>query len=228
MINNRTNIQPPRSIDELMQRVSGIAGLTISDLAHLVAVEVPDDLKRDKGFVGQLLELVLGSTAGNKATPDFELLAVELKTVPLDHNNKPMESTYVSVVPLKELHKHSWQQSAVYAKLKHVLWMPIQAAADIPLAQRKVGTGILWNPTNELAAELKQDYEEFMEIIALGDVESITAHQGKWLQIRPKAANNSALTNAVGPEGKMIKTLPRGFYLRPSFSRKILAEYFGN
>jgi DNA mismatch repair protein MutH len=101
--------------------------------------------------------------------------------------------------------------------------MPIESARHIPLGERRIGSGVLWQPTGQLLAELQQDYEEHMERIILGEVDSIHAEQGKWLQIRPKAANSKALTDAIGPEGKRIKTLPRGFYLRPALTRQILA-----
>lgn len=53
-----------------------------------------------------------------------------------------------------------------------------------------------------------------MELVALGQIESITAHHGQVLQLRPKAANGQALTTAIGRQGQLIQTRPRGFYLR--------------
>ncbi|MGL4907400.1 MAG: DNA mismatch repair endonuclease MutH, partial [Plesiomonas sp.] len=46
------------------------------------------------------------------------------------------------------------------------------------------------------------------------------------LQLRPKASNNRALTDAVGRNGQPIKTLPRGFYLKKAFTAAILAKHF--
>ena len=37
-----------------------------------------------------------------------------------------------------------------------------------------------------------------MDMIVLGQVERITARHGEYLQIRPKAANAKALTEAIG------------------------------
>lgn len=58
-----------------------------------------------------------------------------------------------------------------------------------------------------------------MDLIVLGKVESITARHGQVLQIRPKAANNKALTEAIGEFGQPIMTLPRGFYLKKILPR---------
>jgi DNA mismatch repair endonuclease MutH len=41
------------------------------------------DLKRDKGWIGILLELWLGASAGSKPEQDFAALGVELKTIPV-------------------------------------------------------------------------------------------------------------------------------------------------
>ena len=65
-----------------------------------------------------------------------------------------------------------------------------------------------------------------MELIALGKIESITARIGEVLQLRPKAADGSALTQAIGLDGEMIHTRPRGFYLRKSFTEQILEDAF--
>ena len=65
-----------------------------------------------------------------------------------------------------------------------------------------------------------------MEMIALGQIENITAKHGQYLQLRPKAANGDALTEAIGNNGQIIYTRPRGFYLRKEFTNKILQDFF--
>jgi DNA mismatch repair protein MutH len=50
-----------------------------------------------------------------------------------------------------------------------------------------------------------------MDMIVFGQVERITARHGEVLQLRPKAANSKALTEAIGAHGEPILTLPRGF-----------------
>lgn len=218
-------ISPPENIEQLKQRVQIIAGMTLSELAASVNISVPENLKREKGWVGQLIEKVLGATAGNKPEPDFINLGIELKTLPIDKKGRPSESTYVCVVPLKHTEGVHWENSIVKAKLDHVLWVPIESDKHISLAHRKVGMGIFWQANTEIEATLAADYNEFIDRISLGEVESITADQGNFLQIRPKAANSSVLTDGIGDEGQSIRTLPRGFYLRPTFTRKIISDW---
>ena len=216
----------PLSENELLQRAQELAGLTLGELAYQAGIAVPPDLRRDKGWVGQLLEWHLGASAGSKPVPDFAELGIELKTIPIGYNGKPLETTFVCVAPLIGVQGLSWQQSHIRHKLARVLWIPVEGERDLPLADRHVGSPLIWSPSAQEEAQLQQDWEELMDMIVLGQVEQITASNGEVLQLRPKAANSKALTEAYGANGQPIKTLPRGFYLKTNFTAAILERYF--
>ncbi len=216
----------PKTETELLQRAWQIAGLNFQELADEADMTVPPDLKRDKGWVGQLLEWHLGASAGSKPQQDFIDLGIELKSIPVSYAGKPLETTFVCVAPLTGVYGLNWEQSHVRQKLSKVLWIPVQGEREIPLAERRVGSPLLWTPSVEEEAILKADWEELMEFIVLGKVEQITARHGEALQLRPKATNSRALTEAYSSTGKPIKTLPRGFYLRTGFTAKLLERYF--
>ena len=57
-------------------------------------------------------------------------------------------------------------------------------------------------------------------------LEEISAREGECLQIRPKAANAAARRLAIGASGGREPTLPRGFYLRASFTAAILERHY--
>ncbi|RUO56333.1 MULTISPECIES: DNA mismatch repair endonuclease MutH [Pseudidiomarina] len=210
----------------LFNAASDLAGLSFAELAARHGLAVPADLRRHKGWVGQLLETALGASAGSQALQDFPELGVELKTIPLDANGKPLETTFVCTVPLLDTSGVNWQASNVRNKLQCVLWIPIDGRREVPLAERSVGTAFLWQPSADEEAQLRHDWQEHMDKIAMGQVESITAHQGEVLQLRPKAANSRVLTDAIGPNGEKIQTLPRGFYLKTSFTGAIIRKTF--
>lgn len=217
---------PPKTIDELLSRAESIAGYTLAELAQQAGIPVPENLKRDKGWVGQLLEWHLGASAGSKPVPDFIDLDIELKTIPISHSGKPLETTFVCVAPLTGVHSLQWKESHVRHKLSHVLWIPVEGEREIPVGDRHVGYPVLWKPSIKEEQQLQQDWEELMDLIVLGKVESITARHGEVLQLRPKAANSRALTEAYGDNGQPIKTLPRGFYLKTHFTHSILTSFF--
>lgn len=218
----------PATVTELISRCQLLAGLTLGEVAAQLGVTLPANLLRDKGIVGQMLELALGASSGSKAEPDFPQLGIELKTLPVDARGKPLESTYVCTAPLTDVGLQQWHSSWVCRKLSHVLWVPIWAERSVPLAERVIGTAFLWQPDAEQQALLQQDWEELMELIVLGGIDEIKGAHGKVLQLRPKAANSKALTEAVGRDGEPIQTLPRGFYLKAAFTAAILQRQFDN
>ena len=71
----------PQTEQALLEKAQSIAGLTFGELADELNIPVPPDLKRDKGWVGMLLESALGATAGSKAEQDFSHLGIELKNL---------------------------------------------------------------------------------------------------------------------------------------------------
>ncbi|VAX02180.1 DNA mismatch repair endonuclease MutH [hydrothermal vent metagenome] len=222
---NSNFFQIPKTEQQLLQNCSAIAGQSLSELAALCKVNLPEDLKFSKGLTGQLLEKVLGATAGNAAEPDFQDLSIELKTIPVDINGKPRETTYVCTVPLLNS-ASNWEQSWVRRKLNRVLWLPIEADPQIPLANRRIGMGFLWSPSEIQSIILQQDWEELMQLITTGQFERITAKIGTYLQIRPKAANSKTLTKATNELGVPCLTTPRGFYLRTQLTDAILQQAF--
>jgi DNA mismatch repair protein MutH len=216
----------PLNISELMQRAHNMAGIRLADIAADNDIIVPADLRRDKGWVGQLIESELGALAGSKPEQDFLHLGVELKTIPIDRKGKPLETTYVTVAPLTNIQGMTWENSLVYHKLQRVLWVPIEGERSIPVGDRRIGTPILWQPNTTQARQLQQDWEEIMELIALGQVDKITARHGEVLQLRPKAANSKILTESIAEDGSIQLSNPRGFYLKIDFTQQILTNAF--
>jgi len=172
------------------------------------------------------LERWLGASAGSKPEQDFSALGIELKTIPVDSLGRPLETTFVCVAPLTGNSGVTWETSHVRHKLKRVLWIPVEGERHIPLAERHVGSPLLWSPDAGEEQQLRLDWEELMDLIVLGQVERITARHGEVLQLRPKAANGRVLTEAIGADGQLIMTLPRGFYLKKNFTTALLAKHF--
>lgn len=219
-------IPPPESEKILWDRAQSLAGYTLGELSQKAHVSIPQNLKRDKGFIGTLLELHLGASAGSKPEQDFADIGIELKTIPIDAQGHPLETTFVCVAPLTGNTGVTWETCHVRRKLARVLWIPVEGDRTIPLTMRRVGMPLLWSPNPKEEELLRQDWEELMELIVLGKVERITARHGEVLQLRPKAANSKALTCGVGEHGQPIMTLPRGFYLKKNFTAPLLAQHF--
>ncbi|MCX4187326.1 DNA mismatch repair endonuclease MutH [Methylophaga sp. OBS4] len=217
---------PPESQQDLLQRCWQLAGKTLGQIATELGIPVPDNLLHHKGWAGQVLEHYLGADAGNQAEPDFTGLGIEMKTLPLNANGQPKESTYVCTVSLREKGNLRWEDSWVRQKLAQVLWVPIEADKNIRLADRYVGLGWIWQPTPAQETILKRDWEELMDRVVLGEQADISAREGQYLQIRPKAANSRVMVKSLTEEGASTLINPKGFYLRSTFTRELLATQF--
>ena len=211
---------PPESLRELLLRAEALSGRSLGELAVALDVSLPEDPRRAKGIPGQLVERALGADGGSAPQPDFSGLGVELKTIPVGADGRPRESTYVCKVAPLEIAHEEWPTSRVRRKLAHVLWVPL--FAEGPLAQRPIGQARLWQPSGEEEADLRSDWEELAGLLGAGAVEEVTAHLGKCLQVRPKAADGDERGLMPGGDDGILETVPRGFYLRSSFTSRIL------
>jgi DNA mismatch repair protein MutH len=142
-------------------------------------------------------------------------------------DGRPFESTWVTRVPLVEGDGQIWQHSVVRQKLARVLWMPVQGDTSVDLAERRMGSPLLWSPDADQAARLRADFEDVMELIVLGRVDEVTASLGDCLQIRPKGADSRDRVDGVDGEGQIVTVAPRGFYLRATFTGEVLRRGFG-
>lgn len=214
----------PRTESELIERASSIVGLTLAKLASNAGISLIDVL-RDKGWVGRLVEWYLGVVSRNNPQQDFAELGIEVKTVPVSYTGKTLEATSVCTAPLTGVDGLTWENSRVRNKLSRVLWIPVEGDRAIPVKERKIGPPLTWSPSDQEDRWLHEDWEELMELIVLGKVERITARHGQYLQLKPKAANSQVRTDAYSYQGRPMKAIPRGFYLRSQFTSYILEKY---
>ncbi len=79
----------PESERELLERAERLAGWTLAEIALDLKTRLPSDLKRAKGWIGELIERALGASAFSLPEPDFPRLGIELKTIPADRAGRP-------------------------------------------------------------------------------------------------------------------------------------------
>ena len=219
-----STLPPPPDVETLLARAHALVGTKVGELARSLGIDDRGDAVRTKGTPGAILEVALGASGGAGAVHDFPELGVELKTIPLDGRGVPEESTYVCTLSLADADSQEWETSWVRAKLARVLWIPLHADGDIPWPQRTIGEPVLWSPTADQENVLRGDFDDVVGLIGIGRIEDLTAHRGRWMQVRPKAANGRVRTVAWGTDNEAIATVPRGFYLRTRFTGAILKD----
>ncbi len=212
-----------QSLLKYAQSLSGKSFLQLAKLSE-IPLSTPNRLNT-KGWLGQTLEVCLGATAGSQSLPDFVNLGIELKTIPIFSDGTPKESTYICTAPVP-IRDTSWAHSRVLNKLRKVLWFPYFYNKLIPFENQILGTPFLWSPTPIQYFKLQTDWEELVELINFGKIENLSAHIGECLQIRPKASHAKVQISLISHEGEPISTTPKGFYLRPSFTKEIILSYY--
>lgn len=210
----------PESDADLLARAQALTGRTLAEIARVLERTVPSDPARSKGWIGELLETALGASAGNLPQPDFLALGVELKSIPIARG-RPRESTFVCSAALAG-EGAGWAASRVRHKLAKVLWIPVDADGALP--DRRVGAARLWSPDPDDERLLAADWEELDALLRLGQHWEIEARRGRALQLRPKAADGRATTWALDEGGEWIRAKPLGYYLRASFTARILGD----
>ena len=157
---------PPQSQEQLLLRPSGWRVIRWVNWRRWRGPH-SRDLKRDKGWIGILLEIWLGASAGSKPEQDFAALGVELKTIPIDRQGRPLETTFVCVAPLTGNSGVTWESSHVRHKLQRVLWIPVEGEREIR-SRNAASAPLLWTPDEEEDRQLRMDWEELMDLIVLG------------------------------------------------------------
>jgi DNA mismatch repair protein MutH len=216
-------VQTPRSEAELLTRARAFAGRTLAEVADAAGVALPREPARAKGFVGTLVERALSVTPRpGAAGPDLADLGIEIKTIPLRKGGRPQESTFVCTIPLGRLERETWETSAVRKKLARVLWVPIEHDRAVAFSARRLGAAWLWSPDDGEDSVLRADWEAVQTLVLRGAVDGLDARLGTALQVRPKARHGGMRVRAPGEDDVPTSTMPRGFYLRATFTAAIV------
>jgi DNA mismatch repair protein MutH len=198
--------------------------VTVAELADGLGLPVPAGRLRSKGWSGQIIERELGAGDGHGRGQDFAALGIELKTVPVNQELVPLESTAVCQIDPIVIAGESWETSYLRQKLSQVLWVALRVSSrEASVGDRQVVAVRLWTPAPEEQALLAADFELFVrDFFRRGRGAEITGHQGQVLQVRPKGRNAADLRRAFGPTGEPTTIGKCGFYLRPAFVASIL------
>jgi DNA mismatch repair protein MutH len=213
-------------VDALLAHARALVGVELGALADALGLPVPVGRVRTKGWSGQVIEHELGVAVGGTRGPDFEALGIELKTVPVTPALVPLESTAVCQIDPIAIAGESWETSYVRVKLARVLFVALEVPAGAgSVGDRRVAAVRLWAPAAEDDAVLRGDFELFVrDYFRRGRAAEITGHLGAALQVRPKGRDADDLRDAYDAEGRPTRIGKMGFYLRPAFVGRILAN----
>src|SRR5689334_22705540 len=116
----------PPGLPGLLAHARALVGVTLAELADGLGLPVPVGRVSTKGWPGRIIERELGAGEGGVRGPDFAALGVELKTVPVDEDGGPRESTAVCHIDPVVIAGESWLTSYVRRKLARVLFVGLE------------------------------------------------------------------------------------------------------
>lgn len=184
------------------------------------------DIIKNKGKSGQLLEILLGMKNTNKAL-DFD--DGELKTNKCDRTGKPLETMFITQISgmIDELlEERNFYESKLYKKIKNLLYVPIskdgQPADWFILSE--ININLEDSKFVNLRNQLEEDYynicKKLKEHIETSSDGFIHTSNGEFIQIRSK---DSKPYFPIYSEtyGKYVSNKNHAFYFKKEFMRYI-------
>jgi DNA mismatch repair protein MutH len=222
-----TRFDVEAGVQSLLAHARALVGVELADLADQLGLPVPLGGVHTKGWSGQIIERELGVETGGVRGPDFAALGVELKTVPVDVERVPLESTAVCQIDPIAIAGDSWESSYIREKLQRVLFVALEVPPGrASVGDRRVVAAGLWSPSASEETILRNDFMLFVRAyFRRGRADEITGHLGTALQVRPKGRNAADMRDGYDTDGKPTRVGKSGFYLRPSFVATILRRF---
>ena len=152
--------------DEATEKLQEIIGKDLVEIAETCGVTLFKDGKKNKGWVGHVVECHLGLPRNCLQSPDFG--DWELKTVSM----KKLKSGLI--VPKETMAIRMWYAtSEPHSELLSAFQFDI-------------------DKNQELYSEIEADYEETRDCLKTKGFNALTGKMGKWIQPRTKGQGNGA------------------------------------
>ena len=205
-----------------------IDSLTGKKFGTFLTQEQMEDIKRNKGKSGQLLEITLGLNLSN-ASLDFE--DGELKTNKCNSCGKPLETMFITQISqmIDELLSESdFYQSKLYKKIENLLYVPIDKESSNPSEWRYLDcTHVNLNEQKfyDIKKQLEEDYysicKQLNEHIQTSTDNFIHTSNGKYIQIRSKDSKpyHPIYSNLYNKE---VSNKNHAFYFKKAFMEDIV------
>lgn len=214
---------------KLYEAVTKIRPYIGTPFGEIMSKDDMEDIIKNKGKSGQLLEILLGLKNTN-TTLDFE--DGELKTNKCDRTGKPLETMFITQISSmidELLEERNFYKSKLYKKIKNLLYVPIskdgQPANWFILSVVHIN---LEDPRfSNLRNQLEEDYykicKQLKEHIMISNDGFIHTSNGKFIQIRSKDSKPYSPINSETYR-KYVSNKNHAFYFKKEFMKYIKDE----
>lgn len=200
--------------DEATEKLQKIIGKDLVEIAANCGVTLFKNGKKNKGWVGHVVECHLGLPRNCLQSPDFG--DWELKTVSMKKLKSglivPKETMAITMINPDDVINNDFANSHLKMKLNCLLIITrMWYATSEPHSELLSAFQFDIDKNQELYSEIEADYEETRDCLKTKGFNALTGKMGKWIQPRTKGQGNGA-----------PKT--RAFYARTSFLKRILQD----
>lgn len=203
--------------EQAFEKIKKFLGKTLEQIrdessTHL---EIKEVQRANKGWLGIILELVLGKTPDNKQLPDLED-GTEIKKVSIVKGVKGYrvkETLQVTMINPNSPLEPEFTKSHLYTKTRKILLIPTLYAGKGNHEKEILLPPVLWQPDENFDGRLKKDYELVAGIVLdpSKGFKSLSGKLGDVVQPRTKGAKNS---------------FTRAFYLRTQSVKEMLGDNY--
>jgi len=190
----------PPSIDDAFNRLSGLMGQDLRQLAAKYGVTVFKDGKLNKGWVGQVVERILGFKLSSLQAPNG--VDWELKVVSLREKNgawEPKETMQITMISSSAALCADFKDSFLYHKLRRMLVCGREFAGPAEPRARLISVvkfDILEPQNSELLKMVEADYHLVRNTIAQNGFDALTGRMGILVQPRTKGPGHGSRSRA--------------------------------
>jgi len=195
--------------EEAKSKIAEILGHDLIALARHYNVTVFKNGKKNKGWVGHIIEAHLGLPINSLQSPDF--IDWELKSVSLKLNNtgniQVKETMAITMINPEHVLRTPFESSHLFAKMNNML-----------IVTR------VWHNVEETASELhsihdfnlqdkstyeqvKADYELVQQTLKSEGFTALTGKMGKYIQPRTKGAGHGSISRAFYARVPFLTTI---------------------
>lgn len=203
--------------EEALDKITKFLGKTLEQIKDESSThfEIRDVHRANKGWLGIILEIVLGKTPDNKQLPDLED-GTEIKKVSIARGKRGYrvkETLQATMINPTSVLEPDFTKSHLYQKTRKILLIPTLYAGKGNHEKEILLPPVLWFPDEDFDRRLKDDYELVASIVAdpSKGFHSLSGKLGDVVQPRTKGVKNS---------------FTRAFYLRTQSVKEMLGENY--
>jgi DNA mismatch repair endonuclease MutH len=203
--------------EEALKRITKFIGKTLEQITDETAVhfEIKVTNRANKGWLGIILEIILGKTPDNKQLPDLDD-GTEVKKVSIVkgvRGYRVKETLQVTMINPNSPLETDFTKSHLHSKTRKILLIPTLYAGKGNHEKEILLPPVLWQPDENFDSRLRKDYELVAGIVSdrSKGFRSLSGKLGDVVQPRTKGAKNS---------------FTRAFYLRTQSVKEMLGENY--